>query len=101
MSASTRFIFRVHNPINEQVARASVRAALRALACTIEFRNAIPAELTDLLVNFPLGFKAGDLTRDDRRKIRQPAYVHDVTTNLKDALRQRITALETFLALPA
>lgn len=97
-SASLRFLFCVRKPLNEKVAEATLKAALRALSNTIRWKSElIPDYMTELIIGIPLGFIAGKITQTEARKVKSGAILYDAISDLQSALSARVDEVESFL----
>ena len=98
-TASRRFLFHVHRPKNETVARKTVTQAITTLAGTIGFMQIVPDYAVGLLTGIPLGFYPISV-KPSAKPVRNAAILHDAISDLRAAILQRATEIELILTAP-
>ena len=98
-TASRRFLFHVHRPKNETVARKTVTQAITTLAGTIGFMQIVPDYAVGLLTGIPLGFYPISV-KPSAKPVRNAAILHDAISDLRAAILHRATEIELILTAP-
>ena len=98
-TASRRFLFHVHRPKNETVARKTVTQAMTTLAGTIGFMQIVPDYAVGLLTGIPLGFYPISV-KPSAKPVRNAAILHDAISDLRASILERATEIELMLTAP-
>lgn len=93
-TAWSKVVFFVSHPLNEEVAKASVRNAIHEIAKT----NALITELCEsgedhllpLVTGIPIGCYCGQIKRVERKKDRKADFLWDYIADIKDAFRDKV-----------
>jgi hypothetical protein len=99
--AGTKVTFHVSHPLNEEIARASVIAALRE----IEKTQSLIRDLVDggedyllpLMTSVPVGCYWSEIRRVDRKRDRKAAFLWDFLAETRDAWNRKLQAVRALV----